>query len=200
MVTSVDILDRLQRQPEAAASADRQPRREVELRGFAVLPDGTTFGIAVLNLSYDGCKVASELSLLPGLNLKVSILGLAGALDAVVRWSKDGKAGLKFGGDEPAERAQKPRKEERLQLSAAASLRRGGRDSYKTQLFDLTGVGCKIEFIERPKAGELLWVKFAGLEPLEATVRWVDGFTGGLEFVRPIHPAVFDLLLVRLRA
>jgi hypothetical protein len=41
-------------------------------------------------------------------------------------------------------------------------------------------------------------LKFDGLEALEAEVCWVDGFVAGLQFDKPIHPAVFDLLLERL--
>jgi hypothetical protein len=66
-------------------------------------------------------------------------------------------------------------------------------------LFDLATVGCKVEFVERPKAGELLWIKFDGIEAIEATVRWVDGHIGGLRFIRPFYPSVFDLLLARLQ-
>lgn len=186
------------RQPQPGDS--RQPRKDVALEGFAALADGTTFGLRVLDLSYDGCKVEAKLALLPGVKLKVSMLGLGGALDAVVRWSKDGKAGLKFGNEQPIEKVQKERIEERVPLSADASIRRAGRDGYRVRLFDITRTGCKVEFVERPKQGELLWVKFACLEPVEARVRWVEGFYGGLEFVRPIYPAVFELLVQRLRA
>jgi hypothetical protein len=33
---------------------------------------------------------------------------------------------------------------------------------------------------------ELLWAKFDGLDAFESRVCWVDGFYGGLEFVRPM--------------
>ena len=33
---------------------------------------------------------------------------------------------------------------------------------------------------------------------LEANVCWVDGFTAGLSFEKPMHPAVFELLVERL--
>ena len=46
---------------------------------------------------------------------------------------------------------------------------------------------------------ERLDTMLSSFDSIEATVRWVDGFYGGLEFVRPIYPAVFDILLVRLR-
>jgi len=40
--------------------------------------------------------------------------------------------------------------------------------------------------------------QFEGMDALEATVCWVCGFEGGLEFDRPIHPAVFDRLIAKL--
>jgi hypothetical protein len=52
--------------------------------------------------------------------------------------------------------------------------------------------------IERPLVGERAVVRFAGIEPLEAEVRWVEGPNAGLRFERSFHPAVFDLLLARL--
>ena len=43
--------------------------------------------------------------------------------------------------------------------------------------------------------GERVWVKFDGLESLEATVRWLDGHIGGVAFERPLHEAVFQHLV-----
>lgn len=179
---------------------DREFRRDVELGGFGVLPDGTTFSLTVLNLSYDGCKVQTELALLPGIKLKVSILGLGRAVEAAVRWYKNGCAGLKFDPEDEQEPSQTPRSYERIDLTAQLSLRRHGRQHYEARLFDLTPKGCRVEFVERPKCGETVWAKLDTFDSIEAVVRWVDGFDGGLEFVRPIYPAVFDLLLTRLRS
>jgi hypothetical protein len=90
------------------------------------------------------------------------------------------------------------RKSERAQLSIEVMLRRAGQHSYKVRMFDLSPEGCKAEFVERPKLGEHVWVKFEGLEALEAIVCWVEGFQVGLKFEMPIHQAVFDMLITRL--
>lgn len=179
--------------------SDREPRWAVELKGYGLLDDGTTFGVSVVNLSYDGCQVETELALLPGAKFRFSVLGFGGATEATVRWYKDGRAGLKFSFDNILQKAETPRKHQRLEVSAELSLRRMGRQRYQGRLFDLTPTGCKVEFVERPRPGEMLWVKFVDLESIEATVRWVDGFYGGLEFVNPIHPAIFEFLLARLK-
>jgi hypothetical protein len=126
------------------------------------------------------------------------LLGFGGAVDAEVRWHKDGHAGVIFCREDEQHREWIARAHDRFAVSAQLSLRRLGRKAYEGALLDLTPRGCKVEFVERPKEGEIMWAKFDALDAIEATVRWVDGFHGGLEFVRPIHPAIFDSLLARL--
>lgn len=172
----------------------------VTLPGFALLGNGTTFSITVLDLSYGGCRVETSIALMPGLRLKLSVLRL-GALDAQVCWCSGGHAGLSFGAAAAAVTArEKPRRHERLKVHAEVSIRGSGRPNYRTRVFDLSPTGCKIEFVERPRAGDKIWTKLNGLDGLESEVRWVEGFGGGVEFVRAIHPAVFELLLARLNA
>lgn len=185
-------------EPAAASEASRKPRRKVDLTGHGLLENGSTFPISVLDLSYDGCQIETPVALFPGLRLKMSVLRL-GALDATVRWYSAGKAGLCFQPDPAPAAAQQPRREERVKISAQVSLRRAGRQQYTARVFDLSPVGCKVEFIERPKVGEDLWARFEGLDSFEGRVRWVDGFYGGIEFTRPIYAPVFALLLARLR-
>ena len=93
-----------------------------------------------------------------------------------------------------------PRKSLRVGLDAELSLRRSGQTNYRANVHDVSQEGCKVEFVERPMLDEIVWVKFEGLEALEAMVCWVEGFAAGLEFQRPVHPAVFNLLLQRLAA
>ena len=175
-----------------------EKRRDVALSGFAVLEDGTTHDVSVVDLSYDGCKIEAAFTLVPGTTLKLSVLRL-GCLPAQVRWSQAGKAGLSFAPNAMFEREEIERSHERIELEAEVSLRRPGRHRYQGRTFDVSPRGCKVEFVERPRADEHPWIKFDGLEPVEAQVRWVDDFIGGVEFVRPIYPAVFELLMARLK-
>lgn len=95
--TQTDLNERLRHlQRRHSAAPGREPRRSVALAGFGVLEDGTIFEISVVDLSYDGCKVETPEHLLPGMELRVSILGLGGALRAAVQWCKSGRAGLLF--------------------------------------------------------------------------------------------------------
>ena len=91
-----------------------------------------------------------------------------------------------------------PRQSARVDLSAEVTLRRPGRSNYRVRVFDASTHGCKLEFIERPDLGEFLSVKFHGLELMEARVCWTEGFTAGVEFQKPFHPAVFGMLVQRL--
>ena len=90
------------------------------------------------------------------------------------------------------------RKSARVALDAQVFLRRSGQNNYRAQVFDISQHGCRVEFVERPGLEEIVWVKFEGLEPLEARVCWVQGFSAGLEFHNPVHYAVFGALVERL--
>ena len=107
---------------------------------------------------------------------------------------------MTFGANTQALALEKPRQHPRQSLDAEISLRRPGRPHCRTRVFDLSPSGCKVDFVEKPKLGDKLWLKLPGLDALESEVRWLDGFAGGVQFVRAFHPAVFELHLARLKA
>lgn len=82
--------------------------------------------------------------------------------------------------------------------SAEITLRRPGRGSYRTRVMDISPFGCRAEFVDRPKTGEMVWVKLDDLRALEAEVCWVEGIAVGLRFRQPIHSTVFDMLSRKL--
>ena len=92
----------------------------------------------------------------------------------------------------------RPRRAVRVPLDAHVSLRRAGTHPFPVRVFDASPLGSKLEFVERPRLDERVWVKFDGLNAIEAMVCWVDGHVVGVEFVQPMHPAVFDALVTRL--
>ena len=98
-----------------------------------------------------------------------------------------------------AARRQTPRSCYRTQLRAEVNLRRPGHHNFRVTVFDASPCGCKVEYIDRPQLEEKLFVKFDGLEPLRANVRWIGQSEAGLQFDRPIHPAVFQLLVRRIQ-
>jgi len=91
-----------------------------------------------------------------------------------------------------------PRRAARVQVDAAATIRRMGRRSYQVHVYDVTALGCKVEIVDHPLLDERLWIKFDDLEPLPALVCWIEGSVAGLEFENAIHPAVFEMLVSRL--
>lgn len=175
----------------------RRERRPVSMRAFAERADGSSVEVLLLDLSYEGCGIETTVELAAGEELKLAVLR-HGIIDARVCWYADGKAGLIFTDEEPAEDVSQAR-QERAPYRGEALLRRLGGTNYQVQIFDLSHDGCKIEVIETPRIGEHLLIKFNGLEALDAEVCWIEGMTAGLKFVTPMHPAVYDLLMQRLR-
>ena len=184
--------------PSLAAPIERGERRPVRLSGHAVLDDGTTFNITLVDLSYEGCGIECPIKLKRGAAIKLAVVR-RGAISAKVRWCQGGRAGLVFEPEPAPTKGHRPRRSPRIMVTAEVSVRRHGRQNYRVQVFDASAHGCKVEFIERPEVEECVWVRFNGLEPLEARVCWLDQQCAGLQFSRPIHPAVFDLVAERLR-
>lgn len=87
------------------------------------------------------------------------------------------------------------RGEPRRPVHAEVRLRRSGELNFAVDVHDLSERGCRTEFVERPRIGEIVWVKFGSLAALESTVRWVNGYQGGLEFNQPINPAVLEVII-----
>ena len=185
--------------PSAGATiglAERANRRPVEFPAHLVLGGGSVLDVRVLDLSYDGCRIDIPQLVFEGDAVQLSVEG-RGVIEASVRWCKDGRAGLKFADQEQA-RDQVAREGKRQTTGMQARLRRIGRLSYSVELRDLSPEGCMIDLVERPAMDEVMQVKLRGLETLQARVRWVDNYVAGLRFERPIHPAVFELLLERI--
>ena len=181
-----------------APPAARRERRAVSLRGFVVAPGGIKTEAQLLDLSYDGCCIATELALEPGQSVSLAVARL-GVIEAEVRWAADGKAGLVFAAEQPTQRPHTTRGSERKSLEAEIIVRRVGQTNYRLSVRDLSPSGCRINLVDRPRVGEPMMVKFDGLETMEAEVCWVEDYDAGLRFVREIHPAVFGLLLARLQ-
>lgn len=178
----------------------RDPRRLVEMPAHVRRAAGQVVDVAVLDLSYAGCRVRTPEYLWPGEQIQFSI-PRRGAIEATVRWCKDGKAGLAFAADEVTpESVQVERAGIRVPANSEVTLRRLGNLNFRVTVRDISPDGCSIDLVERPAVGETLHIKFDGLDVLECKVRWIDGYIAGLKFARPFHPAVFDILLVRLGA
>jgi hypothetical protein len=97
-------------------------------------------------------------------------------------------------------RKQVERRAGRVEVPGEIGLKAMGRGTYRVRVLDLSTDGCKVELVERPSVGDVMLVKFEGIETMEGEAAWVDGYTAGLRFQHRIHPAVLELMLQRLGA
>ena len=86
------------------------------------------------------------------------------------------------------------RKEGRNPISMQA-VYRTGIDRRNIALWDLSSHGCRI-FVSglTMKPGQRVVLKPEGMEALDGTIRWAGDEFAGVEFDRPLHPAVVDHL------
>jgi len=75
-----------------------------------------------------------------------------------------------------------------------ASYRRGVLRA-KVTLSDLTCRSARIDSMESLQTGMTVWITLPGLEARQAKVEWTSGFTAGLRFEAPFHPAILDAVL-----
>ena len=68
------------------------------------------------------------------------------------------------------------RRSDRIEVNAEVALRRSG----------------------HPQGPGTTLVKFDRLEAIEGVVCWTEGFQAGIQYDKPMHPAVFEMLLPRL--
>jgi hypothetical protein len=171
----------------------------MDLAAYATHVDGSHSNVTIVDLSNDGCGIISTVDLSVGERIELSVMG-RGKAGAVVRWVDGARAGVSFDGAPMPGVEQQPRQHERVSVEGEVAMRRTGKLAFRVRVYDLSPDGCKAEFVERPEIGEQLWIKFDGMEALEAKVRWIVGAKSGLRFARPLHAAVFDLLIAKLRA
>jgi hypothetical protein len=179
-----------------AEPVSRNRRRPVKMDAVARRNGGITSRVVMLDLSYEGCGVETEVEFEAGEAITLSVLG-RGEIRTHVRWSSSDRAGLIFDPEE-SEKKPSPRRN-RTSVSADVSLRRLGQNNYRVRVNDLSREGCRVELVELPRIGEHMLIKLDGLEVLDAEVCWIEGFVAGLRFESVIHPAVFDLLVQRLK-
>ena len=172
----------------------REDRKSAQLTGWLVrIGSDAAFDFTIRDLSYGGCRIDTAAPLVRGEKLALNVIR-RGTIPAVVRWRNGHGVGLSFAIDD-APRREKPRKVSRFTLTSEIVVRRAGRRNQAVTISDLSRFGCCLTFVDPPRAEEWIWVSLPGLSPIEARVRWVDALRAGIEFARPVHEAVFDLLL-----
>jgi hypothetical protein len=90
-----------------------------------------------------------------------------------------------------------PRKAERTYVDMGAGLRQRGASGVSVQVLDLSTHGFRASTHLDLQKGADVWLKLPGLEALHARVAWMNGYLVGCEFVRPLHPAVLQMVVRR---
>ena len=91
------------------------------------------------------------------------------------------------------------RRAERIQLRADIDFRRTGENRWRVNILDFSPQGCRVELPVRVNLKDTIWISLPGLEALQGQICWVKDWVAGVEFNRPLHPAVFDMVQDRMR-
>ena len=84
------------------------------------------------------------------------------------------------------------RKAERIPLIADIDFRRTGEHRWRVNVLDISREGCRLELPVRVKIDDMIWV-------IQGKVCWVKEWVAGIEFTRPLYPAVFDMIERKMR-
>lgn len=93
-----------------------------------------------------------------------------------------------------------PRRAERVPLRAEIDFRRQGDHRYPVTILDFSAEGCRLEAPVKVTPGDPVWISLPGLKSIQGTARWVEDWTIGVEFDRPLYPAVFDHVKASMQA
>lgn len=99
----------------------------------------------------------------------------------------------------PASTARKGRRADRVPVELGAGLRQRGASGVSVQIMDLSTDGFRVATHLELFPGTDVWLRLPGLEACHARVMWAQGHYVGCAFVRPLHPAVLDMVVTRGR-
>jgi hypothetical protein len=95
----------------------------------------------------------------------------------------------------PGGACAKARKAARAQVEIGAGLRQRGAGAVTIQILDLSTHGFRASTHLELQVGTEVWLKLPNLEAWHARVAWMNGHLVGCEFLRPLHPAVLDMIV-----
>jgi len=87
------------------------------------------------------------------------------------------------------------RRTERKEVALGAGLRQRGAHAITVQVLDLSTHGFRAATHLDLVPGSDVWLKLPGLESMHSRVAWMQGHLMGCEFVRPLHPAVLQMVV-----
>lgn len=81
-------------------------------------------------------------------------------------------------------------------LLSKATVRRHAARPMEAMLVDLSVYGCRVRFDGGVKAGERLWLRLAGSNPISATAVWAEGDRLGCKFDEMLDRVLFRQLIL----
>jgi len=97
---------------------------------------------------------------------------------------------------EPARLEQRGAFRHTVLLSKATVRRRAARP-LTAMLLDVSAYGCRVRIEGSIKAGERLWLRLAGSEPISATAIWTEGDRIGCKFDEMLDRVLFRQLILQ---
>jgi PilZ domain len=84
------------------------------------------------------------------------------------------------------------RRADRVVVAFKGQLKEAGTFKFPVRVLDLSISGFRFESSSKLHPGARVWLTVPGLAPLEAEVKWREGFLYGAAFAASLHPAVLD--------
>jgi len=91
------------------------------------------------------------------------------------------------------------RASERVPVEMDATLRRRSASGVSVDILDLSTSGFRVASHLGLVKGDDVWLRLPGLEPSHAQVVWTSGYMMGCRFVRPLHPAVLEMVVAKAK-
>ena len=91
--------------------------------------------------------------------------------------------------------SRKSRRAERVAVELGAGLRQRGASGVSVQIMDLSTDGFRVATHLDLQPGSDVWLRLPGLEPCHSRVVWTEGHFVGCVFIRPLHPAVVEMMV-----
>jgi hypothetical protein len=91
--------------------------------------------------------------------------------------------------------SRKGRRVDRISIDLGAGLRQRGASGVSVQITDLSTDGFRVATHLELYEGVDVWLRLPGLEPCHARVIWSEKHLVGCAFVRPLHPAVLQMII-----
>lgn len=88
------------------------------------------------------------------------------------------------------------RRTERWAWDAEVQFRSGTKRA-NVRLRDISPLGARIKGVFLVHEGDRFFIRFPGMESIEAKVAWVTEFEFGCEFARPLNPVILEALVSR---